>query len=113
MRKRTCTVLIIDGKANTMSYEQVVEHLKMIPVKQIEKVEFKLSTPARYHVRRASLNIITKCHKGKHIPGQLQGGYTQSKYASDEAKGYFLYSNNKLTIDANYSYTNMPMPKQA
>lgn len=51
--------LIIDGKVNTMSYEQVVERLKMLPAEQIEKVEFMLSTPARYHVRGASLNIIT------------------------------------------------------
>ena len=54
------------------------------------------------------MNIITKRHKGnRHISGQLQGGYRQSKYASGETKGYFLYSNNKLTIDANYSYTNI------
>ena len=56
--------LIIDGKVNTMSYEQVVERLKMLPAEQIEKVEFMLSTPARYHVRGASLNIITKGYKG-------------------------------------------------
>ncbi len=80
----------------------------MIPAEQIEKVEFMLSTPARYHVRGASLNIITKRHKGnKHFSGQVQGGYTQSKYAAGEAKGNILYSNNKLTIDASYSYTNI------
>ena len=49
----------------------------MIPAEQIEKVEFMLSTPARYHVRGASLNITTKRHKGnKHFQGQVQGGYT-------------------------------------
>lgn len=100
--------LIIDGKINAMSYQQVVDRLKMIPAEQIEKVEFMLSTPARYHVREASLNIITKRHKGnKHFSGQVQGGYTQSKYAAGEAKGNILYSNNKLTIDASYSYTNI------
>ena len=100
--------LIIDGKINAMSYQQVVDRLKMIPAEQIEKVEFMLSTPARYHVRGASLNIITKRHKGnKHFSGQVQGGYTQSKYAAGEAKGNILYSNNKLTIDASYSYTNI------
>lgn len=100
--------LIIDGKVNTMSYEQVVERLKMLPAEQIEKVEFMLSTPARYHVRGASLNIITKGYKGeKHVSGQIQGDYIQSKYASGSAKGSFLYVKDKLTIDANYSYTNI------
>lgn len=100
--------LIINGKVNTMSYEQVVERLKMIPAEQIEKVEFMLSTPARYHVRGASLNIITRSYKGKqHFSGQLQGDYTQSRYTSGGAKGNFLYSNGKLTVDASYSYTNI------
>lgn len=100
--------LIIDGKASTMSHEQVVERLKMMPAGQVEKVEFMLSAPARYHVRGASLNIVTKRHKGnKHISGQLQGGYIQSRHASGEAKGNVLYSNGKWTIDANYSYTNI------
>ncbi|WP_347023212.1 outer membrane beta-barrel protein [Bacteroides eggerthii] len=106
--------LIIDGKVNTMSYEQVMERLKMMPAEQIEKVEFMLSTPARYHVRGASLNIITKHHKGKkHFSGQVQGDYTQSKYASGGAKGNLLYSNGKLTIDANYSYTNINVYAEA
>lgn len=100
--------LIIDGKVNTMSYGQAVERLKMMPAEQIEKVEFMLSTPARYHVRGASLNIVTKRHKGKeHFSGQIQGDYTQSKYASGGAKGDFLYSNGKLTVDASYSYINI------
>lgn len=100
--------LIIDGKVNTMSYEQVVERLKMLPAEQIEKVEFMLSTPARYHVRGASLNILTKRYKGnKHLSGQIEGDYLQSKYASGGTKGNFLYANGKLTLDANYSYTNI------
>lgn len=100
--------LIIDGKVNIMSYGQAVERLKMMPAEQIEKVEFMLSTPARYHVRGASLNIVTKRHKGKeHFSGQIQGDYTQSKYASGGAKGNFLYSYGKLTVDASYSYTNI------
>ncbi len=100
--------LIIDGKVNTLSYEQIVERLKMMPAEQIEKVEFMLSTPARYHVRGASLNIVTKRHKGNgHLSGQLQGDYGQSKYASVGGKGNLLYTTDKLTIDANYYYANI------
>lgn len=100
--------LIIDGKVNTMSYQQVVDRLKMMPAEQVEKVEFMLSTPARYHVRGAALNIVTKSHKGKkHFSGQIQGDYVQSKYTSGGTKGSLLYSNGKLTIDASYSYTNI------
>lgn len=64
-----------------------------------------LSTPARYHVRGVSLNIVTNRHKGeKHLSGQVQGEYIQSKYAAGGAKGNFLYSNDKLTIDAKRRY---------
>ncbi len=99
--------LIIDGKVSNLSYEQVVERLKMMPAEQVEKVEFMLSTPARYHVRGASLNIVTRRHKGKgHVSGQIQGSYIQSKYATGNAKGNILYDTDKLTVDASYSYTN-------
>ena len=64
-----------------------------------------LSTPARYHVRGVSLNIVTNRHKGeKHLSGQVQGEYIQSKYTAGGAKGNFLYSNGKLTIDAKRRY---------
>lgn len=98
--------LIINGKATTMSYDQVMERLKSMPADRLAKAEVMLSAPARYHVRGAAINIVTKDYTGeKHTSGQLQGMYTQSKYAEGRMKGNILHVNNKLTLDADYSYT--------
>lgn len=97
--------LIVNGKASTMSYEQVVERLKSMPADRLAKVEVMLSAPARYHVRGAAINIVTKDYTGgRHTSGQLQGTYDQSRYAGGQVKGNLLHVNNRLTLDANYSY---------
>lgn len=98
--------LIINGKATTMSYGQAVERLKSMPADRLAKAEVMLSAPARYHVRGAAINIVTKDYKGKQVSGQLQGTYSQDKYATGNLQGNILYANNKLTLDASYAYTN-------
>lgn len=98
--------LIVDGKATTMSYSQVMDRLKSMPADRLAKVEVMLSAPARYHVRGAAINVVTKDYIGtRQNSGQLQGVWNQSRYSKEELKGNFLHVNNKLSIDANYSYT--------
>lgn len=97
--------LIINGKVSTMSYAQVVERLKSMPADRLAKAEVMLSAPARYHVRGAAINIVTKDYTGeRHTSGQLQGTYSQSRYAGGQVKGNLLHVNNRLTLDADYSY---------
>lgn len=98
--------LIINGKATTMDYSQAVERLKSMPADRLAKAEVMLSAPARYHVRGAAINIVTKDYTGKHVSGQLKGTYTQDRYASGNLQGNLLYADGKLTLDAGYAYTN-------
>lgn len=83
----------------------MVERLKSMPADRLAKAEVMLSAPARYHVRGAAINIVTKDYAGKkQTSGQLQATYNQSRYAGAQAKGNLLHVDNRLTIDANYSY---------
>lgn len=98
--------LIINGKATTMNYEQAVERLKAMPADRLAKAEVMMAAPARYHVRGAAINVVTKDYQGKQVSGQLQSSYQQDKYATGQLQGNLLFVNNKLTLDATYTYVN-------
>ncbi len=97
--------LIIDGKPTTLSAEQIVERLKSMPADQVEKAEVMMSAPARYHVRGLVINVVTKDYVGmKHLAGQVQTSWTQSKYGLGNVKGSMLYQNGKFGLDATYGF---------
>ncbi len=98
--------LIINGKTTTLSQDQAIERLKSMSSAQLQKAEVTLAAPARYHVRGAAINIVTKDYAGQHhTSGQLQGTYNQSEYARGYGKGNLLHVNGNLTLDLNYAYT--------
>ncbi len=99
--------LIINGKATTLTAEQVAERLKQMPAEMLAKAELMPSAPAKYHVRGMAINIITKDFSGTNqFSGQLMSGWRQSKYGTGYAGGSFIYNHGKLGIDASYTYTN-------
>ena len=99
--------LIIDGKATTLTAEQVAERLKQMPAEMLAKAELMPSAAAKYHVRGMAINIITKDFIGTNqLSGQLMGGWRQSKYGTGYAGGSVIYYRGKLGIDASYTYTN-------
>lgn len=98
--------LILNGKATTMSYGQAVERLKAMPADRLARAEVMLSAPARYHVRGAVINVVTKEYADRQISGQMQGGHTQDRYATGNLQGNLLYANRKLSLDVAYAYTN-------
>ena len=96
--------LIINGKATSLSPEQVIDRLKSMPASMLAKAEVMPSAPAKYHIRGMAINVITKDFLGSNrISGQFSGLYQQSKYGYGNAKGMMLYQNGKLGIDASYS----------
>lgn len=97
--------LILNGRATTMSAEEVKARLKSIPADQLAKAEVMVSAPARYHVRGTAINVVTKDYLGTHqLTGQLQTAGTISKYLSVFGKGNLLYTNGKFSLDAFYSF---------
>lgn len=97
--------LIIDGKPTTLNAEQVIDRLKQLPADQLAKAEIMLSAPARYHVRGAVINVVTKDYTGQvHTSGQVSNEYTQSRYANDAVRANLIHTHRNVTFDANYSY---------
>jgi hypothetical protein len=85
--------LIINGKATTLTAEQVIERLKQMPAEMLAKAELMPSAPPKYHVRGMAINIITKDFAGTNqFSGQLNAGIKQHKYTSGSAGGSFIYN---------------------
>ena len=98
--------LIINGKATTLSAEQVIERLKQMPAERLQKVDVMLSAPAYYHVRGQVINIVTKDNYGqKQLSGQIQGTGVFSKRCYGHGVGTLLFSNNRFSLDAMYSFS--------
>ncbi len=97
--------LVINGKSTTLSANEVMERLKMMPADQLQKAQVMLSAPANFHVRGAVINVETKSFtKSTHTSGQVQGVWNQSKYGAGTGKLNLLHSTNKLILDANYGF---------
>lgn len=99
--------LIVNGKATTLTQEQLTERLKAMPAAQLAKAEVMLSAPARYHVRGMAINIVTKDYAGTNqLSGQVIGGMKQSKYAKGFGDLYLSMQRGKFGLDAQYKYVN-------
>ena len=98
--------LIINGKPSTLSREQIIERLKSIPASQLAKAEVMPAAPAKYHVHGVAINVETKNYSGTNqLAAQVQGVWSQGKYATGQAKGSMLYNHGPLGISASYSLT--------
>ena len=98
--------LIINGKATTLSAEQVTERLKQMPSERLKNVDVMLSAPAYYHVRGQVINIVTKDNFGQNqLSGQIQGTGVFSKRSYGHGAGTLLFSNNHFSLDAMYSFS--------
>lgn len=98
--------LIINGKATTLTQEQLAERLKAMPAEQLAKAEVMLAAPARMHVRGHAINIVTKDYAGTNqTSGQIVGAYRQSKYSLGAAQGYLNMQRGKFGLDAQYQFS--------
>ena len=97
--------LIINGRATTLTQEQLVDRLKAMPAAQLAKAEVMLAAPARYHVRGMAINIVTKDYAGTNqLSGQLTGGLQQGKYAEGFGTFNLSIQRRKFGLDAQYKF---------
>ena len=96
--------IILDGRPTTMSNENLISILKNTPVSKIEKAEVMYSAPAKFHVKGAAINIVTKSKfKTEGIQGEVTGTYGRQHYDDGGASMTLLYSSDKITTDLLYS----------
>lgn len=99
----TVTV-ILDGKASTMTAEQLAALLKSMPKSRVAKCEVMYSAPARYQVRGRVINVVLRHDGFDGLQGELYGAYKQSHDARFEERASLLYSKGKAEIDLLYSH---------
>lgn len=97
--------IILNGKPTTMSNEQLYELLKSTSASNIEKIQVMYSAPAKYHVRGAAINIITrKKHSDTpYLQGEINGSYIQKYSTSGQGGMNLSYASPKLSVDFMYS----------
>lgn len=97
--------VILNGKPSTMSSSQLNELLRNTPVSNVEKVQVMYSTPAKYHVRGAAINIVTRKNKSERplLQGEINGSYVQKYFTNGQGGVNLTHTSQKLSIDFLYS----------
>ncbi len=97
--------ILINGKVPQMSGDNLVSLLQSYPVDRLKNVEIMYSTPAKYHVNGASINIILKNPSELDgLKGQVNVDYGQQHYATGDAGVALTYATDRLSADVMYKY---------
>lgn len=97
--------ILINGKKEQISNENIIALLQSYPIDRLKNVEIMYSTPAKYHVDGASINIIMKKPSALDgLQGQVGLNYIQQHYSSGAANVASTYSSDKWSIDLMYNY---------
>ena len=104
MNGRQVTV-IIDGKASSMTQEQLYTLLKSIPSSRVESAEVMANAPARYRVKGQVINLTLRHGNGERVlQGEVYGGYMQEHDARFEERASLLYTDKHFEVDALYGH---------
>lgn len=101
--------ILLNGQKSSMSYEQLMNLLRSIPVSRVEDVEIMYSAPPQYNIRGAAINVILRQEGGdKSIPswqGELSGGYSHRTHGSENGRANISYVGRKTTLDMLYGFS--------
>ena len=99
--------IIIDGKATTMTAEQLSTLLHTIPASRIANAEVMLSAPARYQVRGQliNLNLTHKAAAAQVLQGEAKLLATQQHDTKYGAQANLLWQQGQWAVDAYYRLT--------
>lgn len=97
--------IVINGKMNKMSMEQIISLLKSYPASQIKRIDVMYNAPAKYGFRGAVINVeMIDAGEGS-LAGEINTKFTQSYYPVGELRGNMLYSSSKLQLDVLTDYS--------
>lgn len=100
--------LIINGKASTVTIDQLVDLLKNMPQTRIKKAEVMYNAPPQYHIRGAAVNLVLDNYNvdDNLLQGQVNTSYRQRTYERANVGVTLLYSNKKFSTDFMYNFDN-------
>ena len=97
--------VMIDGKATSMTTEQLYSLLKSIPTSRIANAEVLYSAPARYQVKGQVINLQLKHNQDiTALQGEVFGNMEHENRNQYTERASLLYTNKKWEIDALYSF---------
>ena len=96
--------VLINGKHYQMDAAQLNALLKSLPSNRLKHAEVMYTTPARYEVRGASINldIASDSSQPDGWQGELTGAWNQQHEAMWSEKAGLIYRKGKLDFDVNY-----------
>src|SRR5574344_248680 len=104
----TGVTILLNGHKSTMTYSQLITLLRSTPLSQVEDVEIMYSTPPKYNIRGASINIILKQEVEENtsapLQGEVAGTFRQRTNASGSGRISLNYNSKQASINALYSY---------
>ena len=98
--------VLINGKHYQMDAAQLNALLKSLPANRLKHAEVMYTTPARYEVRGASINldIASDSSQPDGWQGELTGAWNQEHEAMWSEKAGLVYHKGKLDFDVNYQH---------
>ena len=98
--------VLINGKHYQMDAAQLNALLKSLPTSRLKHAEVMYTTPARYEVRGASINldIASDSSQPDGWQGELTGAWNQEHEAMWSEKAGLVYHKGKLDFDVNYQH---------
>ena len=95
--------VILNGKASTLTQEQLLEMLKNTSASQVQTVEVMYNTPPEYHVRGAAINIVTAKADDNTIQSELSASYSNQYFSSYSGNVNFLLTKGKSSLNVSYN----------
>lgn len=95
--------VILNGKASTLTQEQLIEMLKNTSASQVQTAEVMYNTPPEYHVRGAAINIVTAKADDNTIQSELSATYSNQYFSSYSGNVNFLLTKGKSSLNVSYN----------
>ena len=95
--------VILNGKASTLTQEQLIEMLKNTSASQVQTVEVMYNTPPEYHVRGAAINIVTAKADDNTIQSELSASYSNQYFSSYSGNVNVLLTKGKSSLNVSYN----------
>ena len=95
--------VILNGKASTLTQEQLLEMLKNTSASQVQTAEVMYNTLPEYHVRGAAINIVTAKADENTIQSELSASYSNQYFSSYSGNVNFLLTKGKSSLNVSYN----------
>ena len=95
--------VILNGKASTMTQEQLIEMLKNTSASQVQTAEVMYNTPPEYHVRGAAINIVMAKAEDNTIQSELSATFRNRYFNSYNGNINFLITKGRSSLNVSYN----------